>query len=107
MANAEQKATLAEDATIATATDFLLTDITFEELGLLRVNVALKTAATFSVKFGSVFLTLEKGVQLGADQLFGYDLNVTRGDTVNFRHGDGGPVDIRRFNVQFTGGEQV
>jgi len=69
--------------------DILASDVTVPADGILRVTVALDTAAVFSLRLtrGGTTQTLEYngGSSLTADALYLWDAEVRSGDTINFR----------------------
>lgn len=84
-------------------TDFLDSDITPSDPPCkLRIFVCLDTAAVFQadVTYDSTEVTVEfnEGVQLDADSIYGFDLLVHSGDTVNFQADQN--VTIKMLRVQ-------
>ena len=90
---------------IATATNFLSADIiTEQEVARLRVFVILETATALNMRIGRNVDTataaevgdFNESIPLGIDDMFIFDVIITREDRINFRHGGAGTVVVAR-----------
>jgi hypothetical protein len=99
------------DQSIATNTDILSADVTPSERGCIRITCAMDTKTKLRVFYddGSSIINMPMNgdVDQEADAPYTYVLGCDPSLSINFRHGDGGTVNISLLLVDLVIGGVV
>ena len=100
------------DTAVATATDFLGTDLTpTDARSVFRITVSMDTATKLSVEIDNgttqVSDILNAGADIAAGTLSTFTFGVDSAFTYNFRHDDAGAVNLDYFLVDEVQGGVV